>query len=81
LKEVYFFAFYALLELNVKNFIEGLLEKYIERHSKVEILTRRLLKIFCLERVITAYGKAQVKTKIWMQSRRRQKPTFESRTV
>jgi hypothetical protein len=54
---------------------------YTERASKVGILTRRLLKIFCLEKVIIAYGKARVKTKILMQSRRCQKPTFESRSV
>jgi hypothetical protein len=54
---------------------------YTERDSKVGILKRRLLKIFCLERVIIAYGKTRVKTKILMQSRRRQKPTFELRLV
>jgi len=54
---------------------------YTEGGSKVEILTRRLLKIFRLERVTIAYGKARVKTKILMQSRRRQKPIFESRSV
>jgi hypothetical protein len=59
----------------------SLLMLYTKRDSKVGILTRRLLKIFCLERVVIAYGKARVKTKILMQSRRRQKPTFESRSV
>ncbi len=54
---------------------------YTEGGSKVGILTRRLLKIFRLERVTIAYGKAQVKTKILMQSRRSQKPIFESRSV
>jgi hypothetical protein len=54
---------------------------YTERNSKVGILTRRLLKNFCLERVIIAYGKARVKTKIWMQSRHSKKPIFESRSV
>jgi len=54
---------------------------YTEGGSKVGILTRRLLKIFRLERVTIAYGKARVKTKILMQSRRRQKPIFESRSV
>lgn len=41
---------------------------YTKGGSKVGILTRRLLKIFCLERVTIAYGKARVKTKILMQS-------------
>jgi len=54
---------------------------YTEGGSKVGILTRRLLKIFRLERGTIAYGKARVKTKILMQSRRRQKPIFESRSV
>jgi hypothetical protein len=54
---------------------------YTKRDSKVGILTRRVLKIFCLERVIIAYNKARVKAKILMQSRRSQKPTFESRLV
>ncbi len=56
-------------------------QDYTEGGSKVGILTRRLLKIFRLERVTIAYGKARVKTKILMQSRRRQKPIFESRSV
>jgi len=54
---------------------------YTEGGSKIGILARRLLKIFRLERVTIAYGKARVKTKILMQSRRRQKPIFESRSV
>jgi hypothetical protein len=66
---------------SVFNIVYTLNSGYTERDSKVGILTRRLLKIFCLERVIIAYGKAQVKTKILMQSRRHQKPTFELRSV
>ncbi len=54
---------------------------YTEGGSKVGILTRRLLKIFRLERVTIAYGKARVKTKILTQSRRSQKPIFELRSV
>ncbi len=54
---------------------------YTEGGSKVGILARRLLKIFRLERVTIAYGKARVKTKILMQSRTPQKPIFGSRSV
>jgi len=59
----------------------SLLSNYTEGGSKIGILARRLLKIFRLERVTIAYGKARVKTKILMQSQRRQKPIFESRSV
>jgi len=54
---------------------------YTEGGSKIGILARRLLKIFRLERATIASGKARVKTKILMQSRRCQKPIFESRSV
>jgi len=47
------------------------------RDSKIGFLTRRLLKIFRLERVTIAFGKARVKTKILTQSRRSQQPIFE----
>jgi len=50
---------------------------YTERDSKIGFLTRRLLKIFRLERVTIASGKARVKTKILTQSRRSQQPIFE----
>jgi len=50
---------------------------YTERDSKIGFLTRRLLKIFRLERVTIAFGKARVKTKILTQSRRSQQPIFE----
>jgi len=59
----------------------ALKNKYTECGSKIGILTRRLLKIFRLELVTIACGKAQVKTKILMQSQRSQKPIFESRSV
>jgi len=54
---------------------------YTEGGSKIGILARRLLKIFRLERVTIAYGKARVKTKILMQSQRRQKSIFEPSSV
>jgi len=50
---------------------------YTERDSKIGFSTRRLLKIFRLERVTIAFGKARVKTKILTQSRRSQQPIFE----
>ncbi len=57
------------------------LKWYTEGGSKVGILTRRLLKIFRLERGTIAYGQGMSEDKILMQSGTPQKPIFESRSV
>jgi len=55
---------------------------YTEGGSKVGILTRRLLKIFRLERGTIANGQGTSEDKNFdAKQKRRQKPIFESRSV